>query len=72
MFTFLDPLRAREAFDPVEILTDWERFQSLASELVSPCIHIRFSEEAVKVARGFIPFTYRLSTRKTTILDRED
>jgi hypothetical protein len=28
----------REALDPVEKLTDWELFQSLASELISPNI----------------------------------
>jgi hypothetical protein len=34
MFSILDPVRTREALDPVEKLTDWELFQSLASELI--------------------------------------
>jgi hypothetical protein len=33
MFSILDPVRKREALDPVEKLTDWGLFQFLASEL---------------------------------------
>jgi hypothetical protein len=33
MFSNLNPVRTREALYPVEKLKDWERFQSLASEL---------------------------------------
>jgi hypothetical protein len=36
MFIILDPVGMREAFDPVEKLTDWELFQSLTPELVYP------------------------------------
>jgi hypothetical protein len=35
MFRILDHIKAREILDPVEIFTDWEWFQSLASALVS-------------------------------------
>jgi hypothetical protein len=45
MFTILDPVRAGEALYPVVKFTDVERFQSLASDLVSPSIHIHSSEE---------------------------
>jgi hypothetical protein len=38
MFSIVDLVRTREASDPVEKLTDWELFQSLASEFVSPNI----------------------------------
>jgi hypothetical protein len=38
MFNILDHVRTSEAVDPVEMLTDWELFQSLASELISPNI----------------------------------
>jgi hypothetical protein len=72
MFSILDPLRMREALDPVEKLTDWEMFQSPASELISPSIQIHSSEEAGKAARDFaasIVSAYRLSTRNTTVLD---
>jgi hypothetical protein len=34
-FSVLDSVRTREVFDPVEKQTDWNRFQSLASELIS-------------------------------------
>jgi hypothetical protein len=74
MFSILDPVRTREALDPVEKLTDWELFQSLASELISPNIQIHSSDEADKAAHGFavsIAAAYRLSTRKTTILGRK-
>jgi hypothetical protein len=70
MFSILDSMRAREALDPVEKLTDWEKFRSLASELTSPDIQIHFSNEADKAARDFeayIASAYRLSSRKTTI-----
>jgi hypothetical protein len=38
MFSILDPVRKREALDPVVKPTDWELFQILASELMSPNI----------------------------------
>jgi hypothetical protein len=34
-FSILNPVRTREALNPFEKLTDWELFQSLASELIS-------------------------------------
>jgi hypothetical protein len=34
MFNTVDPVRTKEALDPVEKLTDWELCQSLASELI--------------------------------------
>jgi hypothetical protein len=74
MFSILDPVRAREALDPVENLTDLELFQSLASELRTPYIQIHSSNVAEKAARDFavsIALAYRLLTRKTTISDRK-
>jgi hypothetical protein len=74
MFSILDPVRMREALDPAEKLTDWELFQSLASELVSPNIQIHSSNEANKAAcdsAASIASAYRISTRKTSILDRK-
>jgi hypothetical protein len=52
--------------DPVEKLRDWELFQSIASELMSPNFQIRSSCKTDGAARGFaasIASTYRLSTR---------
>jgi hypothetical protein len=53
---------------PVDKFTDWERFQSLASELISPTIQINSAEEAKKVTRDFPASTasaYRLSSKIT-------
>jgi hypothetical protein len=66
MFRILGPVRTREASDPVQKLTDWELFQSIASELIFPNIQICFSNEADKAARDFpvsIAVAYMLSTK---------
>jgi hypothetical protein len=49
IFSILEPVRMREALDPVEKLTDWEQFQSLASELISPNIQIHSSNDAYRL-----------------------
>jgi hypothetical protein len=62
----------REASDPVEKLTDWDLFHILASELVSPNNEMHSSSEAEKAEHDLaasIASAYRISTRKTTILD---
>jgi hypothetical protein len=74
MFSILGPVRMTEALDPVEKFPDWEWFQSSASELIPPSIKIHTSNEADKAARNFaasIASAYRLSNRKTTILDQK-
>jgi hypothetical protein len=74
MLRNLDPLRTKETLDLVEKLTDWELFQSLASELISSNILIYSSNETDKAARDFaasIASSYRPSTRKRNILDRK-
>jgi hypothetical protein len=40
LFHTLDHVTTRNLSDPIEKFTDWERFQSLASDLVSPKIQI--------------------------------
>jgi hypothetical protein len=72
MSAFWILLRSREALDPVKNCIDWQQFQSLASELISPSIQIHSSEEAHKAAHNFaapIALIYRPSPRKTIILD---
>jgi hypothetical protein len=72
MFSNLDPVRARETLDSLGKFTDFERFQSLTSGLKCPNIQFHSSEEADKVAHDFSASkvaVYRLSTRKTIILD---
>jgi hypothetical protein len=54
----------------VEIHTEWERFQSLASDPISPETQIHTLEDAEKAARNFatsIASAYRLSTHKITL-----
>jgi hypothetical protein len=72
MFCILDHVKAREILDPVEKFTDWERFQSLTSALLSPRIKINSCTETDKAARNFaasVVSEYRLSTETTTISD---
>jgi hypothetical protein len=72
MFCILDHIKARKIMDPVEKFTDWERFQSLASALVSPRVEINECIEVDKASRDFpasIASAYRLSTKTITISD---
>jgi hypothetical protein len=72
IFHILDHVKIRNLSDPIEKFTDWDRFQSLASELISPKIEIKTGVEADKAARDFsasIASAYRLSTSKSTLLD---
>jgi hypothetical protein len=73
MFYILDHITVREILDPVEKFRDWERFQSLASALVSAIVEINSCIEADKAAHGFaasIASAYRVSTKTTTISNR--
>jgi hypothetical protein len=70
MFSILDPV-TRQALDPIEKLIDWEMFQSLVSELISPDIQIQSSNEADKTARVFAvsrASAYRIPSRKESII----
>jgi len=70
LFHMMDHDSTRDISAPVEIHTDWERFQSLASNLVVPRTQIHSSEDAEGTARKFaasITSAYRLSTHKITL-----
>jgi hypothetical protein len=72
IFHLLDHIRSRTLFDQVDKFTDWERFQHLASELISPKIQINSEEKADKAARNFtasIALAYRIATSKITLLN---
>jgi len=72
LFRMLDDVSTRDISAPVEIYTDWERFQSLASDLISPKIQIHTLADAEQTARKFtasIASAYRLSTHKLTRSD---
>jgi hypothetical protein len=52
IFYILDRVRTKEIWNPLEKFTDLERFQSLASNLISPRIEINSGVEADR-ARSF-------------------
>jgi hypothetical protein len=72
IFHILDHTKSRNFSNPIEKFTHWDRFECLASELISPKIKIKSGVEANKAARDFsasIASAYRLSTSKITLLD---
>jgi hypothetical protein len=72
VFHILDHVEIRNLSESIKKFTDWDRFQSLASELISLKVEINSGVEADKAARDFkasIASVYRLSTSKNTILD---
>jgi hypothetical protein len=69
----LDQAKIFNLSEPIEKFTDWDRFQSLASELISPRIEINSGVEADKVTRDFtasVASAYRLATSKVTLSDK--
>jgi DNA-binding transcriptional regulator YdaS (Cro superfamily) len=56
VFNLLDHVKTRNLSDLVHKLADWERFQSLACELISLRIQINSWEEADKEAHDFTMF----------------
>jgi hypothetical protein len=48
IFDILDHVRTKNVSAPLEKFTDWERFQSLASNLISPRLEINTGVEADK------------------------
>jgi hypothetical protein len=72
MFHILDHVRTKQISEPLEKFTNWEWFQSLASNLISPRVKINSWAEFDKAARAFtapIASAYRLSTNKITLSD---
>jgi hypothetical protein len=70
MFHILDHARTKQISKPLDKFTDWGRFQSLASNLISPRVEIKSGVETDKAACAFTTsFTsaYRLSTSKITL-----
>jgi hypothetical protein len=64
-FHFLNHIRKRNLSDLVDKFTDWERFKSLASQIILRIIQINSGEEADNAARDFTAPTasaHRLST----------
>jgi hypothetical protein len=72
IFHILDHVKIRNLSEPIEKFREWDRFQSLAYELISPKIAVLSGVEADKAARDFtasIASAYRLSTSKVTLSD---
>jgi hypothetical protein len=46
IFHILDHVKIRNLSEPTEKFTDWERFQSLVSDLISPILEINAGVEA--------------------------
>jgi hypothetical protein len=64
VFPILDHVSMAKPLEPLEKCTNWERFQSLASDLISPSVELNSGVEADKVARDFtasVASAYRLS-----------
>jgi hypothetical protein len=72
IFHIMDHDKNRNLSEPIENFIDWEWFQSLVSDLISPRIEINRDEEADKAASDFtasIALAYMLSTSKVTLSD---
>jgi hypothetical protein len=70
VFHILDHVKIKNLSESVEKFTDWNRFQSLASEFISPKVEINLWVEADKPARDFtasFASAYRLSASKITL-----
>jgi hypothetical protein len=66
IFHKLDHAKLRNLSEPIEKFTDWDQFQRIASELISPRIEINTGVETDKAARDFtasVASAHRLSTR---------
>jgi hypothetical protein len=75
LFYMLDHVSTRDISAPIEIFTDWERFQNVASEIISPRVQIQSIEDAEETACKFtasIVSAYRLSTQKITLSDLKE
>jgi hypothetical protein len=69
LFYILDHVRTKQISEPFEIFTDWERFQSLASNLISPRIEINSGVEAHRAARAFTASTSKKITGSVNPFD---
>ena len=72
IFHILDHVTTRNPSAYLEKFMDWDRFQSLTSELISPKLKINSEVEADKAARDFTgskASAHKLSTHKNTPYD---
>jgi hypothetical protein len=67
VFHILNHVTINQLLEPLEKFTEWEQFQNIASNLISPRTEINLGTEADKVAQEFtasIASAYRFSTGK--------
>jgi hypothetical protein len=72
IFHILDHMKIRNLSEPIKKFIYWDRFQSLASELISPRVEISSGLEAdtaVRHVTASIASAYRLATSKVTLSD---
>jgi hypothetical protein len=72
VFHILEYVKIKNLSNPIKNFRDWDRFQSLAFELISPKFEINSGVEPDKASRDFtasIASAYRLSTSKIILLD---
>jgi hypothetical protein len=72
VFHILDHVRTTKISETTGKFTNWERYQNLASDLISPRIEIKSGVKADKAARDFtasVASAYRLSTSRLTVSD---
>jgi hypothetical protein len=72
LYQILDHVKTKNVSAPLEKITDCERFQTIASNLISPRLEINSGLEADKATRDFtasITSAYRLATSKITLTD---
>jgi hypothetical protein len=70
IFHILDHVKSRNPLETIEKFTDWDWFQSLATELVSHRIEINSGVETDKAARDFtasVATAYILAASKVTL-----
>jgi hypothetical protein len=78
LFHIMDHVTTRNLSEPIEKFTEWERFQSLASDIVSPRAQINSEVEANKaacdftasIAPGYRLASYKLHFRTSTAIYR--
>jgi hypothetical protein len=64
IFHILDNVKIRNLSDPIEKFTDWDRFQRIASNLISHKIEITSEVEADKMRANLQPLSLRRIGRR--------
>jgi hypothetical protein len=63
VFHIMDPVKTSDLSEPTEKCTDWERFQNLVPELISPRIEINSGKEAKNAEPLQLPLLQHIGCR---------